>query len=447
MCFCIFLILIFVFSLLLHKKYDILKVITDICYNDLAFTGGKAVFYENELKLFCDTFRRSRIPVTFISPENGDFLQGEEELLPISRTLIKDSVLSEEALSKLKNNVVYRLKNPLSLSFLFFLLPGMGRRVLLVLGPYAHSVLSEKSILKICEKNNLTPHAGRLLTEYCLGLPIVPEDSALFVLLDLFCERIWKGASFITSDINGESQSHFAIAERETAGLDEADLKRRTLEQRYRYENELLSAVSKGQTQKIAHLSSNFTWQDFEMRTTDPLRNAKNYCIIMNTLLRKAAENGGVHPVHLDSTSASFARSIEKVASTDQFPILMEEMFTSYCRLVRHRSTSGYSRPVQEAVVLAETDFSADLSLSSLAGKIGVTKEYLSALFKKEVGKTVTEYIREKRMHYAAFLLRTTDLQIQTIAHHCGIEDLQYFSKLFKKSFACSPRDYRENEK
>jgi len=405
------------------------------------------MFYENELKLFCDTFRRSRIPVTFISPEKKEFLRGEEELLPVARAMITGSVLREDILAKLQGNMVYRLKNSLSLSFLFFLLPGLGRQTLLVIGPFAHFEISEKDILEVCEKESLSPRAVRLLKEYCLGIPVVPESSALFILLDLFCEKIWNGANFITTDINGDIHSPFARSEREVEELDEADMKRRTLEQRYRFENELLSAVSKGQLQKIARLSSNFTWQDFEMRTTDPLRNAKNYCVIMNTLLRKAAEDGGVHPVHLDRTSSSFARTIETIASTDRFPHLMEEMFTVYCRLVRHHSTVGFSRPVQEAVVLIDSDFSLDLSLGTLSEKIGVTKEYLSSLFKKEVGKTVTEYIREKRMNYAAFLLRTTDLQIQTIAHHCGIEDLQYFSKLFKKSFSRSPRDYRENEK
>lgn len=445
--FCIFLNLFFFFSLLLHKKYGILSLITAVYYNFKIFTGEKEMFYDNELKLFCDTFRRSRIPVSFVSPEKRCFLRGEEELLPSSRRIIRDSVLTKEILPKLQNNVVYRLKNSFSLCFLFFLLPGLGRQTLLVIGPFAHSELSEKAILEVCEKNDLTSRAVRLLKEYCMGIPVIPEGSALFVLLDLFCEKIWNGANFITTDINGDAHPPFAASERETEGLDEADINRRTLEQRYCYENELLSAVSKGQMQKIARLSSKFTWQDFEMRTTDPLRNGKNYCIIMNTLLRKAAEDGGVHPVHLDRTSSAFARTIETVASTDHFPDLMEKMFTSYCRLVRQHSTAGFSRPVQETVVLIDSDFSLDLSLGSLAEKIGVTKEYLSSLFKKEVGKTVTEYIREKRMSYAAFLLRTTDLQIQTVAQHCGIEDLQYFSKLFKKSFSRSPRDYRENVK
>lgn len=209
----------------------------------------------------------------------------------------------------------------------------------------------------------------------------------------------------------------------------------------------MLEAVTAGQGQKIEPLFSHFPIQSFEMRTTDPLRNAKNYCVIMNTLLRKAAEKGGVHPLYLDRTSSKFAKSIEQVAEETRFPELMSDMFRSYCRLVRKHSTRDYSAPVRQSILLIDEDLSADLRLTPIADKIGVSREYLSSLFKKEVGKPLTEYIRGKRMNRAAALLRTTGLQVQTVALHCGIEDVQYFSKLFKKQFGLSPKEYRENAK
>ena len=64
--------------------------------------------------------------------------------------------------------------------------------------------------------------------------------------------------------------------------------------------------------------------------------------------------------------------------------------------------------------------------------------------FKKETGKTVSEYIRDKRIEHAKYLLNTTHLQIQTIALHCGIMDVQYFSKIFKKQLGKTPKEYRE---
>ena len=59
-------------------------------------------------------------------------------------------------------------------------------------------------------------------------------------------------------------------------------------------------------------------------------------------------------------------------------------------------------------------------------------------------GKTVTGYVNEKRIELAQELLKTTNLQIQTIAQYCGIVDVHYFTRLFKKTTGVSPKQYRE---
>ena len=202
-----------------------------------------------------------------------------------------------------------------------------------------------------------------------------------------------------------------------------------------------------GQLHKADILLSRFSEEKFEKRTPDSLRNAKNYCIITNTLLRKAAESGGVHPIYLDRVSSSFAQSIEQLGSTADCGSLISEMFKSYCRLVRKHSMKEYSPIVQKTIVIIESDLSSNLTLSSLAARQNLSAGYLSNIFSKETGKTVTEYIREKRIKHAAFLLRTTHLQIQTVALHCGIMDVQYFSKVFKKLMGKTPKEYRESTK
>ena len=125
----------------------------------------------------------------------------------------------------------------------------------------------------------------------------------------------------------------------------------------------------------------------------------------------------------------------------------MCDMFRSYCRLVRKHALKVYSPLVQKTVILIESDLSANLTLHSLAQSQDVSCGYLSTIFKKETGQTVSEYIREKRVRHAAHLLATTHLQVQTVAVHCGIMDVQYFSKIFKKQTGKTPKEYREGAK
>lgn len=48
------------------------------------------------------------------------------------------------------------------------------------------------------------------------------------------------------------------------------------------------------------------------------------------------------------------------------------------------------------------------------------------------------------RMKLAVQMLSSTQLQIQTISQHCGILDVNYFTKVFKKTFHKTPSDYRK---
>ena len=126
---------------------------------------------------------------------------------------------------------------------------------------------------------------------------------------------------------------------------------------------------------------------------------------------------------------------------------LMREMVNKYCRLVQRHCAKGYSLIVQKVLTRIDADLTADLSLKTQAEHLSVSPSYLSSHFKKETGKNLTDYINEKRMEKAALLLQTSNLQIQTVAQKCGILDVNYFTKLFKKYKGITPREYREQHK
>ena len=225
--------------------------------------------------------------------------------------------------------------------------------------------------------------------------------------------------------------------------IDEPFLSIQVLENRYAIENKLMQAVSQGQPNKADSILSSLSLSALEERTPDLLRNLKNYSIILNTLLRKAAEAGSGHPLHIDKLSAEFARKIELLNSKESVFKLQRDMIHKYCLLVKNHSMKSYSLLVQKVITQIDLDLTADLSLKTQAKLQNVNASYLSSLFKKETGMTLTEYVNKKRIDQAIFLLNSTSMQIQTIAQYCGIPDVNYFTKTFKSAFGMTPKDYR----
>lgn len=400
------------------------------------------MFYEAELRLIRNTFQKCRVQTAIAE------LPNEQETLwgSLFRTF-QNATLSPALFPVPQPERIYRIALPLGCRYLYFLLPELPRASLFVVGPYLTQHPTSEQILELCEHHRIPPHQLKALEAHLGSIPVLPEGSHIFLLLDAFAERIWGTQNYSVEDILGDTQPSLAPLPQRDSAAEGAPIQWSVedLETRYGYEAELMEAVAKGQTHKADLLLSNFSTFSFEQRLSDPVRNAKNYCIIMNTLLRKAAQQGGVHPLYLDSTSSAFAHRIEQVEHPDSIPPLMSEMFRAYCRLVRNHTLSGYSPLVRKAITYIDADLAGALQLQALAKLLNVSSSYLSALFRKEVGQTLTEFVTQRRMTHAQHLLRNTHLQVQTIAQHCGMEDVQYFSKLFKRSTGLTPRQFREN--
>ena len=97
-----------------------------------------------------------------------------------------------------------------------------------------------------------------------------------------------------------------------------------------------------------------------------------------------------------------------------------------------------------KAITLIQYDLTADLGLKTIAQKLNVNSSYLSTLFRTECGCTLTEYVTRERIDRGIYLLQRTEKSVQEIAAECGIQDANYFIKLFKKLTGLTPGRYRE---
>ncbi|WP_082975461.1 AraC family transcriptional regulator [Mycobacterium sp. 1245805.9] len=84
------------------------------------------------------------------------------------------------------------------------------------------------------------------------------------------------------------------------------------------------------------------------------------------------------------------------------------------------------------------------LSLRDVAGEVGITAGHLTTVVRRRTGRTVQEWITERRMAEARGLLAETDLPVGEVARRVGMSDPGYFSRVFTREHGASPRAWRQ---
>jgi len=83
------------------------------------------------------------------------------------------------------------------------------------------------------------------------------------------------------------------------------------------------------------------------------------------------------------------------------------------------------------------------IKLVEIAENLGISTSYLSRTFRGVAGVSVTTFITNIKMKQASHYLQYTNVPIQQIANRLGYTDSYYFSRVFKKEFRLSPRNFR----
>ena len=364
------------------------------------------------------------------------------------RSLLFDTenyyTILENSLKDAKDKTIYRFYDEYDCKYIFMRLPD---NTYFFIGPYLLDIPNQEFVENIATLLSLSEVKKQQLTIYYTDLPVIEDENWLLTLANTLGTCIWGAHSqfnleYIEYEIRDRS-TPIPITQVDTDPYD-APISLTVLESNYESEKLLMDAVSKGKLHLVTAVAASVFNNGTEPRLADSLRNRKNYLIILKTLLRKSAEYGGVHPLHIHRLSSAYAQRIEKVRTIKESLQLQESMIRDYCLLVKNHSLNRYSYYVGKAITVIHYDLTADLTLRSIAGQLNVNSSYLSKLFHKECGCTLTEYVNHQRIEHAAILLRNENKAVQDIAMGCGFQDATYFIRLFKKSFGLTPALYRK---
>ena len=140
----------------------------------------------------------------------------------------------------------------------------------------------------------------------------------------------------------------------------------------------------------------------------------------------------------------------------ESLPVTEEEKISAAMRILDActgyeylRGLAGGAKAQIDLRLSAYVDehLSEELTVRTLCTQFRLSHSEIYAIFREYFEATPAEYIKGRRLDRACRLLRETNLPVGEIARRCGIPDYNYFSKIFKRTFALSPREYRRGKR
>jgi len=99
---------------------------------------------------------------------------------------------------------------------------------------------------------------------------------------------------------------------------------------------------------------------------------------------------------------------------------------------------------IKQVQELVSKELGGDTSVKTIADRVFLHPVYLSKLYKHETGESLGDYIIRIRMEKAVYMLKHTNKKIYEITTELGYQNPQYFSKIFRKYYGCTPNEYRD---
>ena len=321
----------------------------------------------------------------------------------------------------------------------------------IIVGPYLLEELTISMIESVISYNKMAIALKTIVKQYYLSLPLINTYKAkttaefLSYMVSTFHSHCFDNPKI--GNLTYDFQPEYSVASDTIKQNTEQAME--VLEKIYRIENALLHAVESGNRElfeKTVKENDLLIGKTLDRIPNDPLRSKKNSCFVLNTLLRKGAEKGGLHPIYLDSISSKYAVQIEKCASIQQISDLVQAMQLDYCDAVKKLSLKNYSSPIRKAIEFIRINLNQDLSLDSISVALHLSPSELSRQFKKETGENISDYVNKRRINEALYLLENESISITDVSYMVGFNDVNYFTKVFKKIKGMTPSRYRRSQ-
>ncbi len=206
-------------------------------------------------------------------------------------------------------------------------------------------------------------------------------------------------------------------------------------------------AVKNGEVDKVSQLcKDDFSNKNGLGKLSDnPLQNMKYHMVVTAALIARYCIEGGMEHEAAYSLSDLYIQKADKCTSIMQISQFHSAMSTDYARRMKNlRKNRVYSKQIVKCMEYIYNNLHKRILISELAQHTGLHPSYLSKLFRKETGITVTDYIQIRKIETAKSMLKYSDNLPTNIASILAFPNQSYFIEVFRKKTGMTPKKYQD---
>lgn len=360
-----------------------------------------------------------------------NFNLNEKNILDIKSFLIDDK------------NISINLEKTLNYSINFIGVKSLQKNIFFIVGPFLWTdpFYEKQKDLYNLKKNNLDEYTFYSNLKKVKTIPIEILIPLVFNLIN--CEFI-----------NIDSKPHTlketikeSVFKMKNLNISSEDVE--LTNERYHLENLKLKYIKLGDYEKALKCNREMSsLSELNQRIPNNIfRSLKNGLFISSGIIRKAVEEAGVPPTFIHNLSSKIFTWIENSSTIAEVKKIDENIIKEYSNLClfHNEKYNTYSLNIKNALLFIDINKDKPISLSEVADFISLNPDYLSRLFKKEVGINFKDYIQKIKVDLAINYLENTNLKISEIAFKLDYCNIENFSKIFKKYQNVTPAKFKKN--
>lgn len=143
-------------------------------------------------------------------------------------------------------------------------------------------------------------------------------------------------------------------------------------------------------------------------------------------------------------TSNQTFRELERKAAWGPASLKKQILYTNETVLEILEKSGNERNVIEEIKAYIVRNLDHDISREELAEVVFLNEDYMSRLFRKQEGISLTQYMTDRKIERAKELLGYPDISVTAAAERIGITNFPYFSKIFKRTVGISPSEYKQ---